>query len=413
MSPPIDRIVIVAHGQPSAPGPQEGYLIALGHAVSGLLGLPVQGCTLAAPGALELALSGARAPLIYPLFMADGWFTRRELPRRLSAAGQENAQQLPPFGADPGLQALIQAQTTGARHLLLTGHGSQRATTSIATCEAMAQRLRDSGAYDQVVTGYVEQAPFITDAARQMGQGVCLPFFALEARHVTDDLPEAMANSGFDGPLLPPLGRAAETPALIAAAIRAALPAKTNLPAQPPRLSAALAAIDAANAPGPDQADLIYGQRMSAELALLHPQAAEPLQIACRGQHIERWMLPRADFPEGRAGYLAWRREQGRRHADRVCQIMAECGYDSESCDAAGRMLRKEAIKRDPQVQALEDVACMSFLRWYAGDFLGPRDEKSVERIVNLTARKMSAEGRAAALATFDLPEAIALHFRD
>lgn len=179
------------------------------------------------------------------------------------------------------------------------------------------------------------------------------------------------------------------------------------------RLSRALNAVDAANAPGPEQADLIYGQRMSAELATLYPDASEPLQIACRGQHIERWMLPRADFPEGRAGYLAWRREQGRRHATRVGEIMAECDYNAEEVEAAARMLRKEGIKRDPDVQALEDTACMCFLRWYAGDFLGPRDEKSVERIVNLTARKMSAHGRASALATFELPEVIAAHFRD
>lgn len=178
------------------------------------------------------------------------------------------------------------------------------------------------------------------------------------------------------------------------------------------RLEATLAAIDAANAQGPDDADLVYGQRMSDELAGLYPDASEALQIACRGQHVERWKLPRAEFPEGRAGYLAWRREQAVRHAARVAEIMVAKGYDAEIVAAAGQMLRKEGIKRDAEVQALEDVACFTFLRWYAGDFLGPRTPESVERIVNLTARKMSPVARAAALEAFDLPEVIAVHFR-
>lgn len=223
MAPRTDRIIIVAHGQPSDPTPQEDYLHQLGAAVAGALRQQITGCTLAMPGALEAALRGSHTPLIYPLFMADGWFTHSELPRRIAAAGCENARQMVPFGADPGLEALIRGLTRGTKRLLLAGHGSQRSATSIATCEAMATRLRDSGAYDCVATGYVEQSPWLADVARDMGHGTCLPFFALEAGHVTDDLPEAMAKAGFDGPLLSPLGRAPGVPALIAQAIAAQL----------------------------------------------------------------------------------------------------------------------------------------------------------------------------------------------
>ncbi|MFB2595932.1 DUF4202 domain-containing protein [Paracoccus sp. p4-l81] len=180
-----------------------------------------------------------------------------------------------------------------------------------------------------------------------------------------------------------------------------------------PRLADTLAAIDAANAQGPDDADLLYGRRMSDELALLYPQADELLQIACRAQHIERWKLPRASYPEGREGYLTWRRDQARHHATRTGQIMAAQGYGADAIAQTERMLRKEGIKRDPQVQALEDVACFTFLRWYAGDFLSTQDDQAIDRIVNRTARKMSAMARARALIEFPLPEAIARHFRD
>ncbi len=178
------------------------------------------------------------------------------------------------------------------------------------------------------------------------------------------------------------------------------------------RLTRALALIDTANAADPKDQALAYGQRMTAELAQLFPDASDILQIAARGQHVERWLLPRSDFPEGKEGYLAWRREQGRRHGLRVAGIMAEAGYPPEDCDRVGVLLRKEGLKRDPEVQALEDVICFVFLRWYFQPFADSREPAEVLDIVTKTARKMSAEGRARALAEFALPEPFATAFR-
>ncbi len=181
-------------------------------------------------------------------------------------------------------------------------------------------------------------------------------------------------------------------------------------------LAAVLAAIDAANAGDPnrdgDQPEcLLYGQRMSAELARLYPGASEPLQIAARGQHLERWVLKRADYPEGRTGYLTWRRDLAGHHAARVGAMMLEAGYPQAEAEAAQKMLRKEGIKRDPEVQALEDVACMVFLKWYFAPFAAKHSDEKIQRIVEKTARKMSADARARVLAEFDLPEPLAAAF--
>jgi hypothetical protein len=189
------------------------------------------------------------------------------------------------------------------------------------------------------------------------------------------------------------------------------------MPGPADRLARAFVAIDTANAadPGLDDgrpAALVYGERMTTELARLVPGASEVLQIAARGQHVERWLLPRADFAEGREGYLAWRREQARRHAVRVAGIMAQAGYDEADQDRVGVLLRKEGIKRDPEVQALEDVICFTFLRWYFQPFATTKDPDALLRIVEKTARKMSPEGRARALADFALPEPFAAAFR-
>ena len=117
---------------------------------------------------------------------------------------------------------------------------------------------------------------------------------------------------------------------------------------------------------------------------------------------------PRDSYPQGREGYLAWRKAQGVFHADRVAEIMAENGYHEEDCARAATLIRKEGLKRDPETQLLEDVICLVFLRWYFADFARGREPEQVRRIVAKTARKMSAEGRERVAAEFDLPSELA-----
>jgi len=184
------------------------------------------------------------------------------------------------------------------------------------------------------------------------------------------------------------------------------------------RLQKAFDAIDKANAADPHldpegrPEALLYGRRMTDEQQTLYPDASEPLRIACRGQHVERWTLPRDAYPMDRAGYLAWRSEQGRRHAARIAAIMRETGYGEQDIAAAERMLTKQGIKREAEVQALEDVACFTFIRWYMGPFAQGRDAQELQRIVEKTARKMSAMARARALDEFAIPEPFAAAFR-
>ncbi len=182
-------------------------------------------------------------------------------------------------------------------------------------------------------------------------------------------------------------------------------------------LAAAIAAIDAANAADPNLDDgqpeaQLYGQRMSQQVDHLFPDASDVLKIAARGQHIERWTLKRADYPEGRTGYLTWRRDLARHHATRVGQIMETAGYTVDDAETVGRMIRKEGIKRDADVQALEDVICFTFLTWYFAPFAAKHPDDKVLDIVQKTARKMSTQARTRALAEFDMPDHLAAAFQ-
>ena len=143
-------------------------------------------------------------------------------------------------------------------------------------------------------------------------------------------------------------------------------------------------------------AELLYGERMSAALAEFMPDASEALTIAARGQHIERWTSPRANYPAGRLGYLTWRRDLKNFHARRLADIMAAHGFDGRAIHRVGALVRKERLKQDPEAQALEDVICIVFLGYYAAAFALKHDDEKLTNILVKTWRKMSPRGHKA-----------------
>jgi hypothetical protein len=173
------------------------------------------------------------------------------------------------------------------------------------------------------------------------------------------------------------------------------------------RLAEVIAAIDAANARDPhrveidgssEPAELAYGRRMSATLERLAPDASAHLQIAARGQHIERWRTPRDSYPDGRAGYLQWRNDLKAFHAARLADIMTAAGYMPDDAARVGALVRKEKLKRDPDAQMLEDVICVVFLEHYVADFMEKTEPDKLAEILAKTWRKMSEHGHAHAL---------------
>jgi hypothetical protein len=176
------------------------------------------------------------------------------------------------------------------------------------------------------------------------------------------------------------------------------------------RLQCALAAIDAANKADPNQEsfdnerlpkEYAYSLHMTRWLFELESDPSERMQIACRAQHIERWTMPRKDYPEGRKAYYQWRQACGRMHGQRAGEIMADCGYPKEECERVETILTKRELRQDADTQLLEDVACMVFLERYFADFYEEKadyDREKWLRIVRRTWGKMSPRGHEAAL---------------
>ncbi len=179
---------------------------------------------------------------------------------------------------------------------------------------------------------------------------------------------------------------------------------------------AAREAIEAAHAADPNRAsdgrpaESVYAERMEGWVARLVPDATPLLRLAARCQHLERWSVPRASFPEGKAGYFAWRKSLYKKQADRARGLLAAAGVSAAEADEAAVWVSKSGLKANPGTQALEDAACLVFLENEIGAFAAqhadyPRD-KFVD-IVRKTWRKMSPAAQSFALA-LELPPSIA-----
>jgi len=165
-----------------------------------------------------------------------------------------------------------------------------------------------------------------------------------------------------------------------------------------PRYEAAAAAIDAANA---DDPTTVVVRGREAPLAQVHGQLAvewierlvddpdEPLLLAGRAHHLRRWELPRADYPQGRAGYLKWRRDQKARHATDVAAILSPCGYSPDEIERVQRLIRREAIDG---TSAVEDAACLVFIETQLAGLTERMDHALLVDVIRKTARKMTPE---------------------
>lgn len=173
------------------------------------------------------------------------------------------------------------------------------------------------------------------------------------------------------------------------------------------RLEKTLAAFDAANLQDPNiemvdgkavAKEWIYAQRMSTQLHKFCAAPSEALQLATRSQHICRWKSPRSVYPMDRSGYKKWRLDLAQLHGEIAGDIMAAQGYDESMVARVKDLLLKRSLKRDDEVQALEDVACLVFIEFYLEDFAGKHDEEKLIDIIRKTWNKMSTNGHEAAL---------------
>jgi Domain of unknown function (DUF4202) len=174
-------------------------------------------------------------------------------------------------------------------------------------------------------------------------------------------------------------------------------------------------AADPGRAPDGRPAELAYADGMEKWVVRVVPDARPILRLAARCQHLERWTVPRGSFPDGKAGYLAWRKSLYAKQSERARQLLLSAGVSEGDAAEAATWVSKAEMRTNAGSQALEDAAVLVFLESEIGAFAAQHAEYPREKFVDIlrkTWRKMSPRARELALA-LDLPPAIAALVRE
>ncbi|MFZ2540465.1 MAG: DUF4202 domain-containing protein [Gallionella sp.] len=184
------------------------------------------------------------------------------------------------------------------------------------------------------------------------------------------------------------------------------------------RYQTAITAFDTANAEDPNKElfgdspypkELLYAQRMSEMQERYAPEASEAVKLAVRAQHIQRWKIPRSNYPMDRIGYLQWRTGLYKFHAETAGRIMQGVAYDDAMITRVKAIVSKKGLKVNAETQLMEDVVDLVFFEHYMARFTIQHpeyDEEKWIKIIQKTWNKMSPRAHEFALSgKIKLPE--------
>lgn len=173
------------------------------------------------------------------------------------------------------------------------------------------------------------------------------------------------------------------------------------------RFEAAIRRFDELNAADPNlelvdgqqqPRELVYARRLTEWVLKLRPDASETLRLAARCQHLCRWTKPRDSYPMTRAGYLRWREELKKFHAQKADEVLREIGYEKATISRVQALNLKKDFPNDPECRVLEDALCLVFLEF---QFAALAEKTTEEKMVNALLKawnKMTPSARAEAM---------------
>jgi hypothetical protein len=173
------------------------------------------------------------------------------------------------------------------------------------------------------------------------------------------------------------------------------------------RFDDAIKRIDEANAQDPHSEldgagarpkELLYAERLSAWVEKLEPNASEALRLAARCQHLCRWKVPRSTYPMDRAGYLKWREDLKKFHAEKSGEILRDAGYDDVTIEKVRALNLKKNFPNDPESRVIEDALCLMFFEHQFAGIVREHPEQKVIGILQKTWKKMTPKAKEIAL---------------
>jgi hypothetical protein len=169
------------------------------------------------------------------------------------------------------------------------------------------------------------------------------------------------------------------------------------------KFEAAIRRFDEENARDPNQEngqprELLYAQRLTDWVLRLNPNASETARLAARCQHLCRWRIPRGDYPMTRPGYLKWRADLKKFHAQHSAEILREVGYDEEIIRHVQDLNLKKNFPADPECRLLEDALCLVFLEFQLTELAAKTDDDKMVNALKKSWEKMTEAARSEAL---------------
>jgi hypothetical protein len=144
--------------------------------------------------------------------------------------------------------------------------------------------------------------------------------------------------------------------------------------------------------------ELVYAERLTDWVLKLKPDASETLRLAARCQHICRWMIPRDTYERTKAGYLRWRTELKKFHAQKAGEILREVGYTDEVIIRVQALNLKKDFPKDPDSRVLEDALCLVFLEHQFAELASRSTDEQMINALRKSWNKMTEQARAEAL---------------
>jgi sirohydrochlorin ferrochelatase len=176
-----------------------------------------------------------RDVVVYPLFLADGYFARIALPRLIDKAKHDDSARiikvLPPLGLELALIDVIADEVGVAAHarrispadmaVVLLAHGSTKDRASRIAAEQLAERLRERRRFRDLRFALLEEPPSLAEAVADVrGPVVVVGLFAGEGMHGASDAKRLVAKlAREDVILIGPVGTFAGIVEVIAAAV--------------------------------------------------------------------------------------------------------------------------------------------------------------------------------------------------
>jgi hypothetical protein len=169
------------------------------------------------------------------------------------------------------------------------------------------------------------------------------------------------------------------------------------------KFEAATRRFDEENAQDPTQEngqprELLYAERLTNWVLRLAPNASETLRLAARSQHLCRWKIPRSSYPLTRPGYLKWRADLKKFHAQLAGEILQEIGYDEETIRRVRDLNLKKNFPADAECRVLEDALCLVFLEFQLANLAAKSTDEKMVNALKKSWEKMTEAARAEAL---------------